>query len=215
MDGFAFNCGSIEPLSDIFAIPLSLPISCDMLDMDLQLVPEQAGLSQVLPSQAVLPQVSGLHVIEAIDILPSDIDILASLIDISDVITISDVIECDVLPDDIESCLPVNFPNAATEAPRTKTLATPSQTFCVFIFILPYLRIEFLPIFASLFEVRKLLNLSHTSRTLRLDVPLRKFARFSQVFSQKGRIICEVHIRYDHDFAQRRNEATHSFRYEG
>jgi hypothetical protein len=138
MDGFAFICGSIEPLSDIFAIPLSLPISCDLLSMDLQLVPEHVGLSQVLPSQAVLPQVSGLHVIEAIDILPSDIDMLASLIDISDVITIFDVIECDVLPDDIESCLPVNFPNAATEAPRTKTLATPSQTFCVFIFILPY-----------------------------------------------------------------------------
>jgi hypothetical protein len=138
MDGFAFICGSIEPFSDIFAIPLSLPISCDLLSMDLQLVPEHVGLSQVLPSQELLPQVSGLHVIEAIDILPSDIGIPASLIDISDVITVFDVNDCDVPPDDIDSCLPVNFPNAATEAPRTKTLATPSQTFCVFIFILPY-----------------------------------------------------------------------------
>ncbi len=136
-DLFVFICGSIESLSDIFAIPLSLPISCDLLDMDLQLVPEQVGLSQVLPSQTLLPQVSGLHAIEAIVILPSDISIAASVIDISDAITISDVIDGNDLPDAMESCLPVSFPNAATEAPRTKTLAMPSQTFCVFIFILP------------------------------------------------------------------------------
>ena len=84
-------------------------------DMDLQVVPEQVGPSQLLPSQTLLPQVAGLHVID-----------------------ISDVIDCDDRPDTIESYLPVNFPNAATETPRTKTLAMPSQTCCVFIFILPY-----------------------------------------------------------------------------
>lgn len=49
-------------------------------------------------------------------------------IDASD-IDISEVIDCDAFPDAIVSSLPENFPNAATEAPRTKTLATPIQTF--------------------------------------------------------------------------------------
>lgn len=92
------------------------PISCCIPVFDLQLVPEQAGLSQVFPSQTLLPQVSGVHVVEAIDILPSDIDI-------------SEVIDCDAFPDAIVSSLPEIFPNAATEAPTTKTLATPNQTF--------------------------------------------------------------------------------------
>jgi hypothetical protein len=70
----------------------------------------------VFPSQTLLPHVSGVHVVEAIDIDASDIEI-------------SEVIDCDALPDAIVSSLPGNFPNAATEAPKTKTLPTPNQTF--------------------------------------------------------------------------------------
>lgn len=106
------------------------PISSCIPVIDSQLVPEQAGLSQLFPSQTLLPHVPGVHGVEAIDILPSDIEIVASGTDIdaSD-IDISEVIDCDAFPDAIVSSLQGNFPNAATEAPRTKTLATPIQTF--------------------------------------------------------------------------------------
>jgi hypothetical protein len=145
----ALILGCIDPWSDILA--MLFPISCCIPVFDLQLVPEQAGLSQVFPSQTLLPQVSGVHVVEAIDILPSDIDMVASVTDIdasdididasdididaSDIdidasdIDISEVIDCDAFPDAIVSSLLGNLPNAATEAPRTKTLATPNQTF--------------------------------------------------------------------------------------
>jgi hypothetical protein len=104
-------------------------ISCCVPATDLQLVPEQAGLSHVFPSQTLLPHVSEVHVVEAIDIDASDIDI-------------SEVIDCDAFPDAIVSSLSENLPNAATEAPRTKTLATPNQTFFVFIFIIPHFTIR-------------------------------------------------------------------------
>ena len=42
----------------------------------LNLVAEQVELSQVVPSKVLLPQISGVQDIEAIDILPSDIDIV-------------------------------------------------------------------------------------------------------------------------------------------
>ena len=41
----------------------------------LNLVAEQVELSQVVPSQVLLPQISGVKDIEALDILPSNIDI--------------------------------------------------------------------------------------------------------------------------------------------
>ena len=42
----------------------------------MNLVAEQVELSQVVPSKVLLPQISGVQDIEAIDILPSDIDIV-------------------------------------------------------------------------------------------------------------------------------------------
>ena len=123
--------GCIESCSDILAI--WFPISCDIAAVELQLVPEQLGLSQVFPSQVLLPHVSGVQTIDAMDALPSDI-----AIDVCD-IDISDVMAAEVFSVAIESCLLESFPKAATEALRAKTPATPNQTFCVFIFFIPYL----------------------------------------------------------------------------
>jgi hypothetical protein len=139
-----FILGCIEPCADILAIPFL--VSCCIPVFDLQVVPEQVGLSQVFPSQILPSQVSGVQVVKAIDISPSYIDMVISGTDIdaSD-IDISEVNVCDAFPDASLSCLLGNLPNATTEAPRTKTLATPNQTFGVFIFCILHLTIRHNP----------------------------------------------------------------------